>query len=400
MIGISSHSSSSSKRSKSTDSQFTDKSAKHEFGFSFEGDVLRFTPAVGSKQGCADTSKNPTPAVKVSSPKYVRYVEKEDVLEYAIRGYESPFTLRCWSKFRSDLVPLRKVAVEGLPETSNSGSDKPGCGSKNIGDVSTGENNSGSGEHEDLKGSTLDVLMHEYCDKIGSFDSDLRDGTWDVFDMSENDCMMPEYFTEKMARDRSRRHLVPYNFTLNKLSYGGAPYHKCNKIRRVSVMKYKEEYSHKKAVLSTIAKALKNNYHLYALVRMDMFKVDGFDYLLLVWYFDMYDQGWARKVFSRPIWAYKHDRYIPEYLTELIDDFYLDLYDFVDAMKENKISVPEENIPELAEKIKDALDGVMENWVDPDIEKEEQKMIAKGFEKCGPYHSPYDNLIDCKFFQC
>jgi hypothetical protein len=337
--------------------------------------------------------------LRLPRPKYVRYVEREDVLEYTIRGYENPFTLRCWSKFPNDLVPLRKVTVEKFIGISSSESDKSVCDTQNVVKMSVEEIKSESGDCEDTKRPTLDVLMHEYCEKIGSFDIDLRDGKWDVFEMSEREFRMSEYFAEKMARDRSRRHLVPYNFTLNKLTYGGAPYHKCNKIRRVSVMKYKKEYNHKKPVLSVIAKALKSNFHLYALVRMDMLKVDGFDYLLLVWYFDMYDKGCARKLFSRPIWEYKQDHYIPEYLTDWIDGFYLDLYDFLDAVKENKTDVPEENIPKLSNKVKETLDDVMDKWIDPDIEKEEQKMIAKGFEKCGSYHSPYDDLTDSRFFQ-
>jgi hypothetical protein len=230
--------------------------------------------------------------------------------------------------------------------------------------MSIEESKSSSKAQDNVKSLKYMVLMHEYSRKIGSFDKDLRDGIWDGFEVPEDVFKTSAYFTEKMAKNRYKRQVVPFHFVLNKLVYGYTPYHHCNNIKRISVIGYRKELDHKRSLLSAISKALNKSRHLNAIARLDKFKISGFSYQLLVWHFDMHDKGDARKVFSRPIWEIKQNNHCTKPVFNWINDFYLDLWDFIDALSNKKTRIPEGCISQVLDHIKKILDDLIENeWI-------------------------------------
>jgi hypothetical protein len=107
---------------------------------------------------------------------------------------------------------------------------------------------------------------------------------------------------------------------------------------------------------------------------------------VLVWYFDHHstDNGNVRKFFTKPIIEHLDGHVYNKIPYNFSDDFYIDVWDFVRALEEDKIVVLPLDVDNVLKKIKCVIDEYMMIWEtaykDRELGKQVELKETKGYD--------------------
>jgi hypothetical protein len=294
-------------------------------------------------------------------------IEKDAAESSGLETSGDPRRLRCWpggSVIRGFYyIPPTKEVLDAVmkdltvPEEIKSQTE---CeATSEIGSVVSSSDN----EEDDP------VIVEEQLDKhkagIGSFRSDVNDGVWD------QDEIKPAVLDETVdatyisARERYKQKRISAGFHIYKLvNKGGIPYHRTGAVKRFSVVRSVDPYLDKEKLLNAIKITQLCWRHINIICKLEIVPLSNHGWQILIWHFDKrsVERPSVRKLFGRRLIEFADGIETDKRLPRFSNDFYADVWDFIDEVKTGSTNVAANRVPNLLRDILSVIESHKHIW--------------------------------------
>jgi hypothetical protein len=207
-----------------------------------------------------------------------------------------------------------------------------------------------SSDNEEDDPITVEEQFDKHNAEIGSFRGDVNDGVWNQDEINRavvDETVDAMYFS---ARNRYKQCRISPGFHIYKLvNKGGIPYHKTGAVKRFSVVRSVAPYLEMEELLNAIKITQFCVRHISIICKCEIVPLSNYGWQILIWHFDKLsvERPSVRKLFGRSLIEFADGLQTDTRLVGFSNDFYADIWDFIDDLKNGSTNVAANRVPNL-----------------------------------------------------